>query len=215
MFELPESLEFVWGISSPSIDKQQRLGTPVLQANDSIACQGSKIIENYCFIFMLLKQVRLRVPTLSVLENTAIPNQRVQQPITACLLFMLHRCHMALSLRPPPPLPCHLRAPLCLWTSSLFFLDTPASRGTFTLRMQKWKLRLWRCTLSLKCATPPPAYQSQLFDAPHWTSIAAPAARLKFRLEPFNTGAFPQRLVCELLKFITAFVSSPFHAGSL
>lgn len=71
--------------------------------------------------------------------------------------------------------------------------------------------------MSLKCGTPPPAYQSQLFDAPRWTPVAAPAPSC--RPSKVSAGAlyrrrFPSEVARpRLLEFITAFVSSPLSCG--
>lgn len=71
---------------------------------------------------------------------------------------------------------CHLRTPtttfsfyftsplFCPWSSPLS-PNILCARTTCISSMQKWKLRLWGCTLSLKCRTLRPEYQSLVFDA--------------------------------------------------
>lgn len=102
------------------------------------------------------------------------------RPIRAHLLFMLLWFRSALLLRPPPRPANSERHFVCGHHHFFFFLNhnTPASRRAFTLRMQKLKPGLRRCTLSLRCGKPAPAYQSLLFDAPRRTPVSGPCAQL-------------------------------------
>lgn len=87
---------------------------------------------------------------------------------------------------------CHLRTPtttfsfyftsplFCPWSSPLS-PNILCARTTCISSMQKWKLRLWGCTLSLKCRTLRPEYQSLVFDACLLdSSRACCCCRLKF-----------------------------------
>lgn len=56
-------------------------------------------------------------------------------------------------------------------------------RTTCISSMQKWKLSLWRCTLSLKCQTLHSEYQLLAFDACCWTPIAPLAPAVCFSSE--------------------------------
>lgn len=88
---------------------------------------------------------------------------------------------------------CHLQTPtttfpstllpFCSWTSPLP-PNILYAMTTCISSMQKWKLRLCGCTLSLKCHMLRPEYQLLVFDACCWTQIAplapAVAAHPKF-----------------------------------
>lgn len=63
--------------------------------------------------------------------------------------------------------------------------------------MQRWKLRLWGCTLSLKCHMLRSEYQMLVFDACCWTPVALLHRLLLLILSstrPLEDAAFPQRL---------------------
>lgn len=65
--------------------------------------------------------------------------------------------------------------------------------------MQRWKLRLWGCTLSLKCHMLRSEYQMLVFDACCWTPVALLHRLLLLLLilsstRPLEDAAFPQRL---------------------
>lgn len=90
---------------------------------------------------------------------------------------------------------CHLKTPTTTSPSALlpfhfvcgyhhFHPNILCARNTLISSLQKWKLRLWRCTSSLKCQALRPEYQSLAFDACCWTSIVplvpVVAAHLRF-----------------------------------
>lgn len=137
-FDLPKTLEIVLGISSTSVNKQQGLGTRLLQANDSIACQDFKIIQNDCFN-LLLKPLSHRALSLYALETAAFPDfaPAANHHLPAFYASSLSHgpCITASPTSAPPSPNTTLFVDIISFV--LFFLYTPASRGTFTLRMQK------------------------------------------------------------------------------
>lgn len=124
----------------------------------------------------------------------------VHLPAAVCFLCFRWHC-MLPSLRPLPHMPHCLciwipspnthhyiffyftSPPFSLWTSSLS-PNILCARNTVISSLQKWKLKFWRCTLSLKCQMLHPEYQWLLFDACCRTAtvplLPVVAAPLKF-----------------------------------
>lgn len=139
---------------------------------------------------------KVKVIALSILNNHLISIDSALRSISRTLstfqlqsAFFCFRWHCMLpSLRPLPHMPHCLciwipssnthhyiffhftSLPFSLWTSSLS-PNILCARNTFISSLQNWKLKFWRCTLSLKCQMLHPEYQWLLFDACCQTAI--------------------------------------------